>query len=109
MIGLASATCSDQWRSQPLVGTGLYPKELPSTNLNADRFLRKPGAAVGRAVVLAARLNDGIAAAGTAGVRRAPADCLNDTSRTQAGDFVLAEAKGGENVVRVGAEVRPRT
>jgi multicomponent Na+:H+ antiporter subunit D len=34
-----------------LIRTGLYPKELPSTNLNTDWFFRVPGMAVVRAVV----------------------------------------------------------
>jgi multicomponent Na+:H+ antiporter subunit D len=36
-----------------LIRTSLYPKELPSTNLNTDWFIRKPGMALVRGVVRA--------------------------------------------------------
>jgi len=53
-----------------LVRTGLYPKEIPSTNLNTDWFLRKPGAALLKGVVmLAAKLNDAVAGFGTTTAR----------------------------------------
>jgi multicomponent Na+:H+ antiporter subunit D len=59
-----------------LVRAGLYPKEMPSTNLNTDWFIRKPGAALVRGTVtLAAKLNDAIAATGL-GVARAASDLM---------------------------------
>lgn len=45
-----------------LVRKGLWPSDLPSTHLNSDWFLRKPGAAVVQGVVrAAARVNEAIA------------------------------------------------
>lgn len=52
-----------------LIRSGLYPKELPSTNLNTDWFVRRPGMALVRGVV---RLAGGVHAKLTAaGVKAA--------------------------------------
>jgi multicomponent Na+:H+ antiporter subunit D len=53
-----------------LLRAGLYPKEIPSTNLNTDWFLRRPGAALLQWTVgAAARLNDAVACLGVAAAR----------------------------------------
>ncbi|MGE0766090.1 MAG: Na(+)/H(+) antiporter subunit D [Hyphomicrobiaceae bacterium] len=53
-----------------LIRMGLYPKEMPSTNLNTDWFLRKPGAALLRGGVrLAAKLNDAVGGFGLVAAR----------------------------------------
>jgi multicomponent Na+:H+ antiporter subunit D len=53
-----------------LIRTGLYPKEIPSTNLNTDWFLRRPGWALLQwAATHAAKLNDAVAYFGIAAVR----------------------------------------
>jgi multicomponent Na+:H+ antiporter subunit D len=53
-----------------LIRSGLYPKEIPSTNLNTDWFLRRPGWALLQwTAAHAAKLNDGVARFSIAAVR----------------------------------------
>jgi multicomponent Na+:H+ antiporter subunit D len=55
-----------------LIRTGLYPKEIPSTNLNTDWFLRRPGWALLQwTAAHAAKLNDAVARVSVAAVRAA--------------------------------------
>ncbi|MEZ5818309.1 MAG: Na(+)/H(+) antiporter subunit D [Hyphomicrobiaceae bacterium] len=60
-----------------LIRSGLYPKEIPSTNLNTDWFLRKPGMALVRAVArMGSSLNAAIVSTGMA-LARVAADLVH--------------------------------